>query len=1238
LEVKDFPLLIRKRPGAFHKMNNPDMSLNDSKENLGADVAPIPQSTVTQSQVSETAEKVSRFIIGYESTMQNLLTEQQSRLASFSANYDRKTQNLQNDHQKKMSFIQEKMRSKTNEINRSISSINQSFEKIKESAESHLARQNVSLPLESITTLGLTGTPLSPRSNALEVANEHMAAGNQILQNLTKAEMPKNLSRIIIGGLIAGFVIGACSGISNGSFFPVFLVISGAGCGIAFLMSQSAKSNMHGLYNSLMSHKDSAKQNLEVYFQQLQPFVANCESEAKIAATEFKVAKTKLYEERQKNESALKADFNEKISAFVNQSRIDAESLQEDCRKLYKESGFAGIDWKDDLWRQWQSADSFCPAVSVGTITASSRCESFTKDIDQNFLQQLQEDTGFKDLPLKFRLPAMMSLSNGCGLMFYTAGDEKLLTLNVVRSVMMRLLANQLPGTVRFTMLDPIAQGGNFGAFMPLKKYDEKLIASRIWSEPNHIEEQLSRITERMSEIIQMRLRNEHVSIEEYNRKAKVPEPYEFVVVADFPANFSDTAARRLVSIAQNGPRCGVYPVIVVDKNLKLPYNFDLKSLAQFTGAIGHQNENYSYPNENYHRWSFNFSEQQLDLNNEDDKILANQIINATGKNAAKVMKVEVPFDDLLEMEGLSEANFWTGSTADKIEVPLGPHNVEDSQKLVFGEGAAHHAVVVGKTGMGKTNLMDIIITTLALKYSPREIQFYLIDLKKGVGFKPYANAQLPHARVIAIDSEREFALSVLRGLVEEMDKRGDKFREFSKDAIEIDEVKDYRKHTGKDMPRILLVVDEFQNLFLEDDSIGRDSATILDRLVREGRSFGIHVLLGSQSLAGKSSQISGSTLGQIGIRIALSCNESDARQIMADDNVDAKYLSRPGEAIYNDRNGLIEGNKRFQVALFKDDVRQKYLQKIADKNRIEDKKPIVFEGNKLAQFEDCTLFRKFLSGETPPNPKRIEAWIGEPIALRDSTTVRFRKQGGSNLLVVAKEEFEGVGILSSAWLSLAAQHRPDAADFFVLNLTNAEESWHELVEEIGTMIPHETHVFGRRDLTKNLQILEAEIKARAEDSKGDGKTKYLFLFGLQRAKDLRFEEGFSSRYSYSDEEKEPNAPEIFAKILREGAEAGIHVLAWCDLAGNAKKAIDRKSINEFGFRCATAMGQDDSQFVLDSPAASKLDRPHRAVFYDEDRPGHLEKFRPFAIPADRKWLQQTTASLRAFHAKAQAA
>ena len=121
------------------------------------------------------------------------------------------------------------------------------------------------------------------------------------------------------------------------------------------------------------------------------------------------------------------------------------------------------------------------------------------------------------------------------------------------------------------------------------------------------------------------------------------------------------------------------------------------------------------------------------------------------------------------------------------------------------------------------------------------------MDFKKGVEFKTYASHALPHARVVAVESEREFGLSVLQRLDAELKLRGDRFRELGAQDLNA-----YREANGnRPTPRILLIVDEFQEFFVEDDKIAQDAALLLDRLVRQGRAFGLHVLLGSQTLGG---------------------------------------------------------------------------------------------------------------------------------------------------------------------------------------------------------------------------------------------------------------------------------------------------------------------------------------------------------------------------------------------------
>src|SRR5690606_33714842 len=122
----------------------------------------------------------------------------------------------------------------------------------------------------------------------------------------------------------------------------------------------------------------------------------------------------------------------------------------------------------------------------------------------------------------------------------------------------------------------------------------------------------------------------------------------------------------------------------------------------------------------------------------------------------------------------------------------------------------------------------------------------------------------------------------------------------------------------------------EFQELFVEDDRLAQEASLLLDRLVRQGRAFGMHVLLGSQTLSGAYS-LARSTLGQIAVRVALQCSEADAHLILSDErNTAARFLSRPGEAIYNDQNGLVTANQPFQVVWLPDRERAGKLAEVA--------------------------------------------------------------------------------------------------------------------------------------------------------------------------------------------------------------------------------------------------------------------------------------------------------------------
>ena len=835
-----------------------------------------------------------------------------------------------------------------------------------------------------------------------------------------------------------------------------------------------------------------------------------------------------------------------------------------------------------------------------------------------------------------FSAPAILALPGGKSLILKASGNGKSSGIAGIQSLLLRLLASIPPGKLRFTFIDPVGLGQNAAPFMHLADYDEQLVTGKAWSEPQHIEQRLADLTEHMENVIQQYLRNQHATIEDYNTQAgEIAEAYRVLVVFDFPVNFSETAARRLVSIAQNGPRCGVYAVVLMDTDKPLPYGFNPADLERNAEVIAWQDGRWVWQDED-------FRECALELDAPPAAELFNRIVKAFGEAAKAARKVEVPFERIAP----PREQWWIGDSRSGIRVPLGPAGARKVQELALGQGTAQHVLVAGKTGSGKSTLLHILITNLALTYSPDEVELYLIDFKKGVEFKAYAAHQLPHARVVAIESEREFGLSVLQGLDAELKRRGDLFR-----AAGADHIADYRQKTGQTLPRILLLVDEFQEFFTEDDATASQASQILDRLVRQGRAFGLHVLLGSQTLAGAYS-LARSTVDQMAVRIALQCSEADSRLILADDNPAARLLSRPGEAIYNAANGMVEGNSRFQVAWLPDDKRDGYLAQVAELATQKAYRPprsqIVFEGNAPARVEDNRPLHDLLTaspllpGEGPgvrPS-RRVLAWLGDPVAIRDPIAAAFRRQSGSNLLIVGQNDEAALGMMAVALISLAAQlpsrdagreaRGEGGAIFYVLDFGAADVPYAGLWDRLAGILPHTVKVGQRRQLPEFIAELAAEVQARLDDERPAAPSRYLFLYGLQRARDLRQEEmGFGSYRSFGEEPAAPNPAQQFTTILREGPDLGIHTLVWCDTMTNLNRSLERRALREFAMRVAFQMSAEDSANLLDSPLASKLG-PYRALFYDEEA-GQLEKFRPYGPPSAGwlEWVRAQFASQR---------
>ncbi|MEP0842028.1 MAG: cell division protein FtsK, partial [Phycisphaerae bacterium] len=606
--------------------------------------------------------------------------------------------------------------------------------------------------------------------------------------------------------------------------------------------------------------------------------------------------------------------------------------------------GPAPLDWNAPAWSDWRPPTTFSAVVRFGQMQVDLR--QITDRVPAGLA-----------LPERFAVPALLAFPRQASLLISADHSGRADAIRALQTIMMRLLVCLPAGRVRFTLIDPVGLGQSFAGFMHLADYDESLVGGRIWTEAEHVERRLADLTEHMETVIQKYLRNEFQTIDEYNAQAgELAEPYRFLVIADFPAGFNEDSLRRLASIAGSGARCGVYTLIARDARKPLPAGVHLEDIAAAAVDLVQENGRFVWRDEVFRRFP-------LALDPPPPEDFLTRTLHVVGRAAREAKRVEVAFDGIAPRDGQT----WSRSSESAVEVPIGRMGATRSQMLRLGRGVAQHGLIAGKTGSGKSTLLHVLITNLSLWYSPDEIEFYLVDFKKGVEFKAYATHGLPHARAVAVESDREFGLSVLQRVDAELTRRGGLFR-----GLGVQDLAAYRQTSGQKLPRTLLVIDEFQEFFSEDDRIAQDAGLLLDRLVRQGRAFGIHVLLGSQTIGGTSG-LARSTIGQMAVRIALQTSEADSQIILGDGNSAARLLSRPGEAIYNDMSGLVEANSPFQVAWLPDERRDELLVRIRERAQREPsvfaRPAVVFEGNAPGDLSKNEPLAGLIAADSWPEP-----------------------------------------------------------------------------------------------------------------------------------------------------------------------------------------------------------------------------------------------------------------------------
>jgi DNA segregation ATPase FtsK/SpoIIIE, S-DNA-T family len=189
------------------------------------------------------------------------------------------------------------------------------------------------------------------------------------------------------------------------------------------------------------------------------------------------------------------------------------------------------------------------------------------------------------------------------------------------------------------------------------------------------------------------------------------------------------------------------------------------------------------------------------------------------------------------------------GSILDQLPKPDGrgcsraPLGVDLNGRLQFVDLASSnnpHLLVAGTAGSGKSEWLRSAIAGLTLSNTPETLRLVLIDPKR-TAFAELKGSPYLHAPDSLVYPPEHSAFDVLDSLIEEMERRYKLFEQ----AL-VDDLPEYRAKTGKVLPRIVCVCDEYADL-LVDRAATRNLAGAISRLGAKARAAGVHLIIATQ-------------------------------------------------------------------------------------------------------------------------------------------------------------------------------------------------------------------------------------------------------------------------------------------------------------------------------------------------------------------------------------------------------
>lgn len=779
---------------------------------------------------------------------------------------------------------------------------------------------------------------------------------------------------------------------------------------------------------------------------------------------------------------------------------------------------------------------------------------------------------------------------NSNNIVAYYDSSSKGKCFDFINTIISRLLVSSIPSKMYVSFIDPIEMEGTSDQFRRLNELSVTLTSD------SEILEFLNRKSKIVKNIINSVLVDGCKSVEEFNQGREIPHEHHILVVKLFPGSLNQQIIAQLNQITRQSTRCGIMLIFLIDKDTlkeaEISKNF-LNSFEFIEAKSGLLSFDF-----NRDPKSISVKEEEYTLTFEN---LSKDQIRIICQHINTELENKLPEAVLLSDYLLNRSLWWSSSSAKNISIPFGLGDFKEDVNLsITQESGENTAVVVGIPGSGKSVFLHTLILNAVVKFSPDELELYLIDFS-GVEFNTYAVNELAHAKIIAPEAEREFGLSVLRQLEEEGVRRMELCRQ-----NQVSNVVDLREKCPTDVfPRMLVIIDEFQKLFEnESDRISRESIRIINVIVREFRKFGINLILATQKLSDIPQSYFPRDL--VGNRVVFKCSPSDIGML----GLNVVPQLQTGECIYNSELGVSDANLKARVFFVPGSDIEKTLidlKKFSTTREFRRKNTIVFRSGEIPDFRLPDFVRPHKM------PGEVNIYLGEPIEIATEPVGACLKQDSNdNVVIVGGEEEVALRVAVGLSLSVMGAHIDQSAKLYYFNFMRQNDHTKDLGSKLNSYSQSnfDTYFYSKSDETLDaLQNVKTEIDLRNDDEKRERTHIYITFLSLHLAQMFKK----VGRGDPSEHAK------LLDFILKNGSLVGVFVFIQVDNYSNllSIESYVGDVLRNFTHRVVLQMSENDSNKIMGTSDGNRLYQINRPSsknrgFYYNNRNNITRKFKPF--------------------------